>query len=499
MVNLIMNRTQRMDNFLKYIASIAYYNPNLLINENMVYHQLIFYDIDEKDRDDNLNRYFPYWIDRYKFNNNIDVKNTKDWRYFCQFNNDSSIENHFTNDAIKMYIPLKADYIYDSANQIFDFLSKENIVHSSKIGSKVRMDDLVIRVYNLADAQKIQKFIIENEYIKQGLVKPNPFALSDNLIAYASDGLISYNSEVSRHISDYINELKRNNTLGYASIDSFVTYINTKKDLYRTGAGIDELKNIHKNPKKITNAIEVLDLISIALDGNKNIIDYIEHYNKVSNVNNKLEQTENIKKYIAESYKNKIEIFYNAIMTTYEKYGKTQTVKALCLYLTEGNANGFTSSNNARNNISMLTNKDIDEICNKVLEKTLNSEKEVMELINNVVMSKSDTEEIPLVQEIQFNNYLEKSCYDTIMVYGIIQTIEAIRYAIEKNSYNAFTRQNDARKNLKENIAVENINSIIIQTLTTSGYDITCGYPDYINLYMNYMCNMYGIDETPKR
>lgn len=171
MENYQMNRTQRMDDFIKSIANIAQSDPILHISDRLVYHELLVRDLEKEE----INKYFPYWIERFKNTPNIEVKNTEKWKYFCRFENEESINDFFLQDAIKMYIPLKAGYIYEGANLLFDFIANENIVHSSKIGSKVRRDDIVIRVYSLKDAQKIQKFVIENEYIRSGLIMPNPF------------------------------------------------------------------------------------------------------------------------------------------------------------------------------------------------------------------------------------------------------------------------------------------------------------------------------------
>lgn len=319
------------------------------------------------------------------------------------------------------------------------------------------------------------------------------------MIAYASDGLISYNSEVSRQISEYINELKNSNTLHTASLESFVEYVKKKQELYKTNEGIEELRSVYVDAKRITNCIEVVDLLNIALDGNANVINFIEHYKSINNASTKMQKMNNIVNIMEQNTQYNMELFYNAILATVEKYGSEQAIEALMLYLNEGKANGFTSASNARNNIRQLSGNSINEICLKILGKPLNSKTEVVELVNNIIMSKSNTEELPIIQEISFTNYLEKSCYDSLMIYGIEQTIEAIKYAIENKSYNGFTRQNNARKNLKDNIAIENINSIVMQTLINNGYDLMCGYPDYIRLYIEYLSKKFGLDDAPPK
>ena len=43
-----------------------------------------------------------------------------------------------------MYIPLKPEYLYQGANELFTFMARENIIHQLKIGSNIRIDDIVI-------------------------------------------------------------------------------------------------------------------------------------------------------------------------------------------------------------------------------------------------------------------------------------------------------------------------------------------------------------------
>ena len=43
-----------------------------------------------------------------------------------------------------MYIPLKPEYLYQGANELFAFMARGNIIHQLKIGSYIRFDDIVI-------------------------------------------------------------------------------------------------------------------------------------------------------------------------------------------------------------------------------------------------------------------------------------------------------------------------------------------------------------------
>ena len=487
------NRMNRMDKFIKYIAEIARYNPDFQINTNLVYGELIINDIDYEDRKYDISYFFDKWIERFKNVPNIDVKNTENWKYFCQFNNYKNMKNFKMEDAIKMYIPLKAEYIYEGANMIFDFLSQENIEHLSKIGSEVRMDNIVVRVFNVNDAMKLQQFIINNNYIRNGLLKSNPFALTDGLIAYACDGNISYNNEISRYISDYINYLRDHNALNIAGVNTFIDFINQKTMYYNTKEGIEELKDIYSSKYKALSACEVIDLIKTSLNDSTNVTEVINHFNRVSDKNNKNQRLKNIEMMLNQDIEKNKHYLFIAINETVKKYNKKQAVEALFKYVNEGEARGFTSNNDARNIIKLLSANDIEQICLNALGRPLRSKLEIIELVDVIINSKSDTE------KLQFTNYLEKACYETQKKYGFDQATTAIRNAIENGNYKFFTSENNARKQLENNINPGNISMIVTQTLVNMGVDLSCGYPIYIDTYVKIISEKYLDQNSPKR
>lgn len=103
-----------------------------------------------------------------------------------------------------MYIPLKPEYLYQGANELFAFMARGNIIHQLKIGSYIRFDDIVIWVYSISDAEKIQNFIDNNKTIQDDLLHSSPFAVSRNGIACAMDDKMSFNFYFSKFIYNYI-------------------------------------------------------------------------------------------------------------------------------------------------------------------------------------------------------------------------------------------------------------------------------------------------------
>ena len=151
-----MNK-ERIDNFLKILATLR---MEYTLSSSNIYHELINIDID----DDNYNKSisgenqsnestFSRWYNYYKDNPYIDAFVSPNWTYFCQFiSRDEKAKN--TSEHIKIYIPLDINHIEEGAKKIFDFITDNNISHVSKIGSKIRFDNIVIRVTKEKDAEK---------------------------------------------------------------------------------------------------------------------------------------------------------------------------------------------------------------------------------------------------------------------------------------------------------------------------------------------------------
>ena len=123
---------------------------------------------------------FPNWIEYFKNTPNINVFVQDNWRYFCQFTND---DYHVITpgNMIKMYIPVDDVHINEAAKRIFNFMSQNKMIHHSKIGSEVRFDDIVIRIDSEENAKKVENFVMNDPYIKEGLMKPNPFAFNNGI------------------------------------------------------------------------------------------------------------------------------------------------------------------------------------------------------------------------------------------------------------------------------------------------------------------------------
>ena len=240
-----MTNQQRIDQFLKEWVQIAKDNPHLSFEGQMVdsiYHSLIMLGVDEKDKPFSLDRgketineegirvaqdsVFNTWKKHFRENDKIDVFVSPEWKYFCQFISKNQAA-HNSPEHIKVYIPLDVNHIEEGAIQIFQFLTNANIPHLSKIGKKIRFDDIVIRLVKEEDASRLIDFVKHNPYLQEGLIKANPFAFQKDGIALACDGDESYNMTIASLVQMYIGERKRQQQLDMVSYGDFYRFIAT--------------------------------------------------------------------------------------------------------------------------------------------------------------------------------------------------------------------------------------------------------------------------------
>ncbi|MEG1048725.1 MAG: hypothetical protein RSA15_05505 [Bacilli bacterium] len=472
----MINRFDRIDEFLIHIASIALSSANLEITPKLVYGELVTYGIEENSK---INTIFKVWTENYKFRNNIQVFIADNYKYFCQFTNRLEEINK---ECIKLYIPQDKKHIQKSVIKIFDFLENNNIKHISKIAEDFRLDNIVIRVEELNDANQIATFINNDKYILEGLISPNPFAMNDTNIAYSVDGKASYNNEVSKYISGYINKLKKQNRLHLVSLDDFKIFVNhIYNNIFIKGKELDgycKSRNIKSNyVNKLMSHMEVTELIILSLDKNKNLNDFVTHYNKVNNGEYKKNlynfMVKNVNLYFNETeiittLKQKEKLLEEAIIENTKKYGIDFTVKAIQYYIKTNDPKMFTKTNSIRSRI-------IDNLQGIDIVKIIKQGGETD--IRKYVLNSISINYLSLSQEI-----LEKASIETFKKYGKSQMKYALELAIKKGDYKGFS--NKYREKLIKMINYKEIDNIMKTTLLNDNYPGSLVYVNYLNLYV---------------
>lgn len=465
------NRAERMDEFLKFISSIYYVKPN--IYGTLVTNGIKKHSIEMKP----IAKIFPIWVEYFKHLTNIKVFNSSNWKYFCQFNKDEQIVKDNNFQAIKIYVPLDLAHIEEGANQLFTFIESKGFSHTSKICSDERVDNIVIRVITKEAANEIASFINTNDYIKEGLMKPNPFCLSDGNIAFATDNFLSFNSVLSEYIEDYMGSFQGNHNVGLEQFKSFVE--SRYQNYFVDGKYIDILANNKRESMSdifkgdlnalLVNYQQVTELILKSLNSKSTLYDFSEHLDnliaeKQDNYKyNNIKVLQNVAHESTTEELNKlsdIDILNDVIMTNYNKYGMAWVNRALNEFMTEKRLKSFTRDNGSREKMAGFSRNQVYNLIKNQLESEFNLESYIKDYINKIVNP----------QEVDF---LKEACITTYQKYGFNHTVWAIVKYLRDNNPGSFTNKNSVRENLIINISSDDAKTIIIDFLAKRGKVIT--------------------------
>lgn len=296
-----MNK-ERITEILKYWAQVGLENPHYNFDdpktEDHIYGRLIRLGVSDRDKTillDQKKEYtdrdgvriiqksaFQDWIDYYRRKEGISTYVDPKWPYFCQFVSKNP-EAQNSSNHIKVYIPLDGAHIQTGAKMIFDFLTENNISHASKIGKKIRFDDIVIRLTNQQDADKLLNYVKNNSYIQEGLIVASPFAVQKDGIALAVDGRKSYNSTIASLLRMYLADCQKKRRLKQVSYEEFYYFIANKYNeefAEKRGDSFAREFGFQNDPASRKNYREIIELIIRAQFKNFTYNDLIEHYNK---------------------------------------------------------------------------------------------------------------------------------------------------------------------------------------------------------------------------
>ena len=325
-----MSKDIRINEFFNVFKKLKIENPNIYLNRDTVYYALTRFGAVSNDKyllsrdpaydkiikKENL---FNHWIENFKNSSNR-VHVDPSWNYFCQFEY-GNLKYNNNGEFIKIYVPIDYPHIELAANKIFKFIEQKGIKHVSKIGSDIRMDNIVIRVEKKEDADSIINFINNDTYIQKGLIKPNPFAFNKDGIALACDGDDSYNNVLSVLLTCFMNNTKHN----YYNAENFYKYLNNLSLKFENKQiNIDQFIKYHFGSSKPEEKDfkRILRLIINSHDNAFTYKDFLNHFRSGLNVYNDF----NIENSL-----------FNAINTMSKKYDLKHAILGLNDYINTGN------------------------------------------------------------------------------------------------------------------------------------------------------------------
>ncbi len=394
-----LSQTDRITSFLNHILKIFQENYYYLQEhpeqkERIVYSELTKYGLNVEsdftlDKDGQLvsknikeQGHFAFWIQNFYNTPNIWAycdESSPQMSYWMQFRNGGLVAS---DEFEKIYLSIDSDHIYRGINELMSFISENDISHASKISSKQRTDEIVIRIRreDKDGLNKILNFIKNNSYIQAGLNCLNPFLPSENKVSHIPDNGESYNTFVAKKVSDFVEQKINSKRVDY---NDFLTYSynlpkeNTQNILVNH---LDNLKNDYQM-KILNDAIvctykkcgykQVERALKELIDNNnynyftrydlnsKDSINYREQlinglsgadalnliYQSFRNNNYPIEQYTNddaINIYVSNVIMNyQISILDKAVSVTCQNHDADWTNKAMYKYANEGITNGF--------------------------------------------------------------------------------------------------------------------------------------------------------------
>ena len=413
-----MNNYELMENFLKTVKQFALDNPNKNLSPKFIYSLLIRYNIPElKERFDMITDKYPILYEHFKNNPNISLYEINNWN-FLNFKN-----GKIKGNEIKLYIPYNSDHIVIAAEKIFDFIAARNIEHLSKISHYIRNDDFVIRVNTIEDANKIINFIQSDPFLSKNLLNVNPFLPNNKGIGMAMDNSLSFNFTLCEMIANLVYMLKTKNRLADLNVKTLNAYISEcipsmsdldKKDIYRL---------LEKTTKK---HFKINEFYEFANEKAKDVYD--DSRKRITNPKFYLER---------------------AIKITAKYHPDYYIVEAINNYI-RGNKANFVNENNAYASLVKYvpSNMVISLIRKYLIEQSIpfSNDKDAIEKYVQKIVNKSIKE-----NNNEKMHYLEDAIIITEKYHPGFGVPALLDY-INVGKYTGFTRKENARNNLINNV-----------------------------------------------
>lgn len=476
------DRLKDIDTFLKNFRQQIIDNPNRIndiLSHNNIYGNLVRYYTPMKYNNANL---FAVWVKNNQRNNTM-VFVDRNWQYFCQF---ISQRHKMNNSKLhrKIYLSLEPTYLENGVERLFDFLSRENIPHISKVGKLSRDDQVVVRVGNSEDCEKVLNFIDTDPYIQEGKKKPNPFAFQERGVALATDGEVSYNTCMSylveiylREYVDRIDEININTFLDFC-VDYYNKYFVKKEDVEKIyhDFSVDNIYELYK----IVDYKYCLKLFLNGLSEKFNYKDYDEFVE-----NKDLTYDKEFSKFADKmDLNNYMELFTELCEVMIEKYeqdGK-EHIKA---FIDTGDSSYITRTNNLRDRVSNGV------FINYVLKYAKNNGITIDKLIDSVYQKSKgamfDNSKSELLKKgVNVTYFHHQQLYEMgkDIGNGYQYAQSAMVRLLRNGKYDGFTRQNNIRFDVKNNITQEDAYNIVMKELGLTNVD-TISVVDLANKYID--------------
>ncbi len=263
-----MTKSNQRELFLKYLAKIYLYNPDLPITEDTIYDELTAFNIENEK----IRGIIPKSLVgiQVKLNNSFPKNSFTNEYYWALENRNELKDKEFYETiqrGIELHVAVNPEDLYQISEKIFKYMFEENITMQCRISKVMRNDALVLKVATTKEAQKIISFIKKLNYSTQ--INPNPFLLttSDSRVAIAKDGSLSYNRVLSKLIKAYFTVSQNTKGLANVTAKGFKNFCQAELSLLRDDKDSHHLRTYDiKNPQEYNDFLIVTEQIIKNID-----------------------------------------------------------------------------------------------------------------------------------------------------------------------------------------------------------------------------------------
>jgi len=245
-----------MNEFLKKTASDIKVTNKVFLEEEFYY--ILKYIGVKKDisKWEDINKFYEDFLDN--LNNSLvkyetrKIKSEENTTHYIAFYTDKKADYL---DAVKVYFPVKYDYLISALKTTFLYLIRNNIKATVKFHVKSTNEGIVIRFYDKKDVMPFINYCNNNFRLKELIVGLNPFIASIHGLGIVRDENIvnSYNGTLSKILEEYFRLLKDSNSLDKASGIDFLDFLIKRINLEEDESIRFNIKAIESNVRAILN------------------------------------------------------------------------------------------------------------------------------------------------------------------------------------------------------------------------------------------------------
>lgn len=357
------------------------------------------------------------------------------------------------NYFISLGIFLKLSTITESLDKLITYLHKKKYLYQGNLSIYYNVGYLTLNFQDFDDAKKIIDYL--NNRHKEYLYSVNPlfFAVDNVMVSLTMD--YSYPEIITNYLISFINEMHTNK--------QDIDYQNFKIYMLNKYYKLDNQQDMHLfkkyNNQKITLSkfyynLEVMTNLILYLFNGNDLEEMGDYYKKNTRKSNKI-----LSKYLDYDDLTIYQPLFEELVTTmYESYGETKTKENILAYSKTGQVDYLTRKNNLRKKIvaakPFLTYLD-----------SLSLNKELTDILSNLSANAK-------------KKILSNACCETFKVCWASSDLECAKVQVARSlirlsygDYSMITRNNDARKQVIDNLNTNEIIDIIKNSLEIAHYN----------------------------